>query len=778
MPLREARVLVVDDIADNRKSLLSMLVIEGCAVLTADDGPAALRTIGRERIDVVLLDVNMPTMGGIEVTRRLKLDETTKHIPIIVVTALQDEDTRLQALTAGAEDFLSKPVGRVELCCRITNLLRLKRAQDALRAQVHQKTAEADAQVAQIRAVVEATRDWIVILDERGQIEFINHTEPVVRGKRMAELLADEYDGVVRDAMRRALSSDDPIPFEITIDDLDGPRWFSSRMHCFWGADGVRRFLAFISDITAQRQAEREVRAKTEQLRQAQKMEALGTLAGGVAHDFNNLLTSIISFTSFAKADAPENSTMREDLDEVLRAAHSATRLTSQLLSFSRRRPVEPVVLDLNEELVNVSKMLRRTLGEHVELVILPHDEPLDVMVDPGQLDQVIFNLAVNARDAMQDGGKLTISTYLEDIADLPPLEEGQYAVIRFEDTGVGMDEQTAQRIFEPFFSTKGERGTGLGLSTCFGIVRQAGGDIMVQTRAGEGTTVMIHLPISRQAPRRVLTKLPRQRRRYAGDVLVVEDQPAILRAAARAIGAMGFDVHVARTAEEAQTLVSNGLEVDLMVTDVVLPGLTGVALRDWLHQRSPDIPVVFTSGYIGEDDRPNIEGDAHTAFLPKPFTSDALRSRIEGLMAVARPSHAGGSILVVADDEDERARARRVLERMGLGHAVETVDSGRRALDELFGTGPGPQLVLLEPRLADLSGVDVIRQARAHASTAETPMVLLTESKWEEDELRATKPGATALLRKPLTVDKVSAILNEVGLSWMTSGVAGLLEM
>ena len=377
------------------------------------------------------------------------------------------------------------------------------------------------------------------------------------------------------------------------------------------------------------RKKQRETEA---QLRQSQKLEAIGQLAGGVAHDFNNLLTAIISFTCFVIDDLDGNDPRREDLGEVLRAADSATWLTGQLLSFSRRRPVEPVIVDLSETVTKADKILRRTLGEHIELVSQLDNEPLPVLFDPGELDQVILNLAVNARDAMPNGGHLSLRTFRRTVAIGEVSSARQtFAILEVEDNGTGMSTEVATRIFEPFFSTKGEKGTGLGLATCYGIVKQAGGDVEVASVEGQGTTFTIAIPLSGEAPvQRGIEADTHTTAISAGlRALVVEDQPAILRMMRRALQDIGFSVCHAQTAEEALALVEEGERVDLLVTDVVLPDLTGVQLAQCLRESFPEMRVVATSGYMDEDQRPLLRSSEQTVFLPKPFSAPQLLAKI-----------------------------------------------------------------------------------------------------------------------------------------------------
>lgn len=392
---------------------------------------------------------------------------------------------------------------------------------------------------------------------------------------------------------------------------------------------------------TAYQEKAAQISLVEEQVVRSQRMEAIGQLAGGVAHDFNNLLTVILSFARFVHDDMAPGDPRREDITEVLRAADSAARLTSQLLSFSKRRPVEPSVIDLYKSVVMADKMLQRTLGSAVEHVVLPIDQTCHVRMDSSQLDQLVLNLAVNARDAMPQGGTLTFSIRIENLRARHELEAGEYVVLQVEDTGIGMSPEIMSRIFEPFFTTKSSGGTGLGLSTCYGIVKQAGGLLSVASTVGEGTTFTIYLPRTKGDEKRT-NEMPRSSRRPrdtlrpldAGQVLLVEDQPALRRMMLRTLRRAGYEVIEARSAEEALSLCDERFEeLDAVLTDVMLPGLSGTELVSRLRVEQPELPALLTSGYVSEEYGFTINRDTQTAFMPKPFTGKQLLARLKALL-------------------------------------------------------------------------------------------------------------------------------------------------
>jgi signal transduction histidine kinase/ActR/RegA family two-component response regulator len=376
------------------------------------------------------------------------------------------------------------------------------------------------------------------------------------------------------------------------------------------------------------------------QLRQAQRMESIGRLAGGIAHDFNNLLTVMLSTADLAMADLREGDPLRTDFLEIRHAVERAVALTRQLLAFSRKQVLQPAVLNLNTVIANMEKMLRRVIGEDVDLAVVPTEDLSSVTVDPGQIEQVIMNLAVNARDAMPDGGRLTVATQNIELDDTyaaqhASVRPGPYVMLAMSDTGVGMDEHTRARIFEPFFTTKERgKGTGLGLSTVFGIVEQSGGHIWVYSEVGKGTAFKIYLPSSAEgAPARGPAR-PAASTRGTETILVVEDEERLRHLIRRTLESAGYTVLAAANGGEALLLLERHEgTVHLMLTDVVMPGLGVRELAARVGALRQEARVLYMSGYTDDTivRRGVLEQGIH--FLPKPFAPDGLTRKVREVL-------------------------------------------------------------------------------------------------------------------------------------------------
>jgi two-component system, cell cycle sensor histidine kinase and response regulator CckA len=370
-------------------------------------------------------------------------------------------------------------------------------------------------------------------------------------------------------------------------------------------------------------------------------MEAIGTLAGSIAHDFNNLLSVILSYSEVLSQDLPSADPMRTDLEQISRAARRANDLTRQLLAFSRRQMLQPKVVNLNDAIMSMTTMLRRIIGEDIELTVKATRELGTVFVDPSQMEQVLLNLIVNARDAMPSGGKLTIETAEVDLDEGDAPEQlgaapGRYVMLRVSDTGVGMDQATRARIFEPFFTTKERgKGTGLGLSTVFGIVKQSGGSIWVFSEPNRGTTFKIYLPRSdASAEPSERTPAPALKLRGTETVLLVEDDEQVRRLAETILVRSGYQVLVAPTGGDGLLICEQYTgTIHVLVTDVVMPRMSGRQLWERLIPLRPDLKVLFMSGYTDDAIVHHGVQSSELAFVQKPLLPSTLLAKLRAVL-------------------------------------------------------------------------------------------------------------------------------------------------
>jgi PAS domain S-box-containing protein len=428
-------------------------------------------------------------------------------------------------------------------------------------------------------------------------------------------------------------------PLSVPEEPVTGPtgetRWFQTIKVPLSTGDQTRQILGVATDITDRKQLE-------EQLRQAQKMEAIGRLAGGVAHDFNNLITVVMGHAELLLLDVPPDHPHRWELEEIRAAARRAAGLTQQLLAFSRRQVLQPRVVDLNELVTGMSTMLRRLMGEDIELRTVAGTRLGPVHADPGQLEQVLMNLVVNARDAMPLGGIVTIETANVDVDDPRArptqghyrLPAGSYVLLAVADSGEGVDAEVMAHLFEPFFTTKGPgKGTGLGLATVYGIVKQSEGHILVDSEPGQGATFRIYLPrVSASAP----ADAPAAAAPVGGTetVLVVEDEPSVLRLSCSMLNLLGYHVLAASNGEEALTMAAAFPgAIHILITDVVMPKTGGRELAERLRVVRPGTKVLYVSGYTDDAILRHGVLDQGVAFLQKPFTAAELAQMVRQVL-------------------------------------------------------------------------------------------------------------------------------------------------
>ena len=563
----------------------------------------ASRALRSNSFDGIILDLTLPDSTGIETLAQMRA--ISPETPIIVLTGLDaGSGLREKAEQLGAFEFVSKNELPQLLPRSVHWTLRHKRAE----AQHHQ-----------FERLVRSIPDAVIVTDRAAVIRFVNDAALELFGKRQEDLVGEPFGCAVKEGL---------------VADLEIPRGKESRYcevrvaACEWNE--VPAFLVLVRDMTEQRRL-------NEQLQHAQKMEAVGLMAGGIAHDFNNLLLVMLVYAEMLREDYGADEARLPSIVEIVQSIERAQGLTRQLLAFSRRQASEASVVNMGEVVTGIHSMLRRMLSANIEMVTVTSEDLWPVLVDKGQIEQVMMNLAVNARDAMPSGGRFAVEIENRIIAnqEMPP---GDYVAMRISDTGVGIEPEHVSRIFDPFFTTKERgRGTGLGLSTCYGIVTQAGGSLTVDSKIGVGTTFQVLLPrtfeeMNRPAASSVAADGPGGRE----TILIVEDDHAVLRATAATLKRGGYTILTAANGDEARRLVQRQSRgIDLVLSDVVMPQLGGPELAEFLATARPDTPVIFMTGY---SDYPIISENGDNRIgkrraIMKPFRPSQLLSIVREVL-------------------------------------------------------------------------------------------------------------------------------------------------
>ncbi len=530
--------------------------------------------------------------------------------------------------------------------CSSVRLLLSQRAQRELLSQQKRSAESLRAAEAKFRGLLESAPDPVVVVNREGRIVLVNAQAEETFGFRREDLLGQPMDILVPERLREKC-----LEYRTTF--LRGPHKPSlgATLEIYgWRRDGsefpveIKLSLleteeglwgcAAIRDLTERRKLE-------QQFRQAQKMESIGTLAGGIAHDFNNLLTVILSYSSSLSEELPKDSRHHRAAEQVHVAAERGAALTSQMLAFSRKQVFQLRVLNLNDIIRNLLKMLQRIIGEHIQIKMTLAEDLAPVKADAGQLEQVLMNLSVNARDAMPQGGRLTLETQNVELDDdfvrlHVGSAPGPHTLLTVSDTGMGMDAAVLARIFEPFFTTKGPgHGTGLGLAMVYGVVKQSGGYIGVGSEVGEGTRFKIYLPQATETAETAVSKKPHHDRKQGSEtILLVEDDAAVRELVGAMLSAKGYNVLVSQQPQDVGTICErHSGRIHLLLTDMVLPGMSGREIAKRVGALRPEVKVLFMSGYTDEALAHSHGFDGKFEFLQKPFSAFTLTSKVREVL-------------------------------------------------------------------------------------------------------------------------------------------------
>jgi two-component system cell cycle sensor histidine kinase/response regulator CckA len=681
------RILIVEDSRTQAEALRILLETQGYSIAVAPDGETAVKRIREEAFDLVVSDITMPGFSGFELCKRIKGPLNRHDLPVLLLTALSDPMDIVMGLEAGADNYVTKPYQPDQLTARIAHMLKnreLRRTapsrlgvnvtflgstftvnsekeqildllvatfEDAVlqNRQLRQREAELEAAKAQLaryagkleeqlHSVLNSVPDVVFSLRPDGHgLHYVSPAATTVLGLTPEALAADlrRWTNAIHPDDRQAASARFALAVETGRPDMieyrlihpdESLRWIEVTFSPVRGDRGrVSRVDGVARDITERKRLE-------EQLRLSQKMDAVGTLAGGVAHDFNNLLAAIRGTADLALMEMDATNPLHSEMVQIRDTVDRGAALTRQLLAFGRRQVLEPQPVDATGLTAGVLGMLDRVLGKDIRISSHLSTDPCVVMADPGQLEQVLMNLCVNARDAMPNGGELVILTdrVVLDHAFCeahPWAREGDYVRLTVSDTGIGMDAETQARIFEPFFTTKEMgRGSGLGLAVVYGIVKQHQGLIHVYSEPGKGTTFRIYFLFSSEHAQPAARPSREKLNTGSEALLLAEDDAALRATTARLLGRLGYQVQVASSGREALAMLNDSAgHFDMAILDVVMPEMGGQAVFEEVRSRHPDMRFLFITGYSPETSHLAPLRSTATRVLQKPFAVEAL---------------------------------------------------------------------------------------------------------------------------------------------------------
>jgi PAS domain S-box-containing protein len=625
-PQRAPRILVVDDNEPGRYAAGRVLRQAGFEIIEAGAGGDALKRAAQDRPDLVLLDVRLPDMPGVEVCRRIKTSPEIGSTLVLQMSASAiDDGSRVAALESGADGYITAPVEPAVLVATVRSLLRIRTAEQALQ----------DAAI-EWQATFDAIRDGVALLDVNGVIQRSNAALPALLGLERREIAGQNLDELIPPAegdppLREVLESRHRTNAERAL----GERSFGITIDPMAdSADKLRGGVAIVTDITERKRLD-------QQMQHSQKLESIGLLAGGVAHDFNNLLVGILGNASLALDSLEDAEATRRLLQDVMGAGARAAELTRQMLAYAGKGRLSVGPVDLSALIRDLAPLIQSSIPRSVRLTLdLKRDLPA-IQADKTQIEQLAMNLIINAGEAIQgQGGSVSVTTAIRSVG----AEElgafltehkigGDYVVLEVRDTGSGMDQETLQRIFDPFFSTK-FLGRGLGLSAALGIIRGHKGALKVTSAPAQGTVFEVLFPAAADAPVRPAPREGAALAQGRGAILVVDDEEIVRKMVQKALTRAGYEVLLAENGEEALVVFSRNVNrISLVLLDLVMPAMPGEDALPHLLSMKPGLPVIVSSGHGEEECRVRLKEPRVAGFLQKPYTAASLAAKVQAAL-------------------------------------------------------------------------------------------------------------------------------------------------
>ncbi len=782
------RVLIADDNIDMRTYLQKLLQAAGFQVECVGDGEQALGRAREHRPDLVLSDVMMPKMDGFGLLAALRKDPQLRDVPVLLLSARAGEEAKVEGFAAGANDYLVKPFSARELVARVrANLdlaaLRresqeaLRRLNESLEQQVADRTADLRAKEARLRTIFGTSYTYQGYMSTDGTLLDANATSLAGMKAQLHEVVGRPFwqtpwfsstpgmAELIRAAVPR-VAAGETVRQEIHVNlPQGGWRWFDFQMRPV--RDSQNRIVAIVPeavDVSERRLAE-------EALRQAQKMEGIGQLTGGVAHDFNNLLTIIVGSLETVRRQIKQPGfdagSIEHLVDSAMRGAQRAASLTQRLLAFSRQQPLDPKPIDVSRLVSGMSDLLHRTIGEQISIETVMSGGLWRTNIDANQLEMAIINLAVNARDAMPNGGKLTIETSNVSLDEGYTLEQaevipGQYVMLAVTDNGVGMSAETVAKAFEPFFTTKDVgHGTGLGLSQVYGFVKQSGGHVKIYSEVGQGTSVKIYFPRLHSDETAAAAEPPPRIARGRADeiILAVEDDSDVRAHTCGILRELGYRVLEASRGIAALEILRAHPEIVLLFTDVGLPGgMNGRQLAGAARELNRKLKVLFTTGYARNAIVHDGRLDPGVQLITKPFTFAALSAKIRDMLDARTASP---RILVVEDEDLIQMLLSSQLEDMGF--EVEIAASAAAAKSKLALLQGQVDAAIVDLGLPDASGDSLVRELRL----VYPALPIVISSGYDKATLQSRFPQERSIefLSKPFTAEQLEAAIRDLGI-------------